>query len=351
MIFFILILLLIGFSSAKLAEPNRFFADYISKENVNAIKGIFVVLVFLSHGKSYFTYNGVYDAPYLALQNHLNQMIVVMFFFYSGFGMMEQIRRRHFSYCRSILRKRFPKLLLNFDLAVVLYLLVRWLIRQPVQLKSFLLALTAWTSIGNSNWFIFDVLVLYLLTFLAFLPIGRAKSERAFYLCTLLLSLLSVGFVYALMKLHLKHWWYDTLLFFSMGFWYSLFRERIEKVLMRNDLIFSIAVGLLFSVYVVFFYRRWNGVEYFSVWASCFVALTVMFTMKVRIDSVLLRWFGEHVFSLYILQRLPFMLFSHLAFFGAHKYLFLVASFVVLIPLALSFEACMRKLESLIWRD
>ncbi len=350
MVFFVLILLLIGFSSASLAKPNCFNTDYISKENANAIKGIFVLLVFLSHGKSYITLDGVFDAPYIALQNHLNQVIVVMFFFYSGFGMMEQIRRKRFAYCQSIIRKRFPKLLINFDLAVVLFLLADWLLGKHVPIKQFFLALTAWNSIGNSNWFIFDVLVLYLLTCLAFLPLKRKDTDSMLYVCTLLLSLLSIGFVYVLMKLRLKHWWYDTLVFFSMGFWYSLVRDRIEKVLLRNDLVFMTAAGFVFALYVVFYYRRWNGVEYFSAWTACFVALTVMFSMKVRINSEFFKWFGDHVFSVYILQRLPFMLFHKLAFFGGHKYLFLLASFVATIPLALLFEACTRKLERTIWR-
>ena len=58
----------------------------MSREKTNAIKGIFVILIFLSHYSGYVVLEGHYDIPYLLLQNHLHQMVVVMFWFYSGYG-------------------------------------------------------------------------------------------------------------------------------------------------------------------------------------------------------------------------------------------------------------------------
>ncbi len=350
MIVFVLILLLIVFGSATAAKPNEFHRDYISRDNSNVIKGIFVILILLSHGKGYIELGGMYDQPYIAMQTHLNQMVVAMFLFYSGYGMMEQIKKRDFDYIKSIPKKRFPNLLLNFDLAVALFIILRLCMGKTLTLKSVLLSLVAWTSVGNSTWYIFITLVLYILICIAFLPIKWVKKPRFKLVCIVILTALSIGLVYLLMSIGKEKYWYNTLILLVLGFWYSYFQSAIEKVLFKNDILYALAAAAVFAVYIVFFRKRWDGIEYYTVWAICFTLLTVLFTMKIRIDSAVLKWFGEHVFSIYILQRLPMIVFSNMAFFKGHKYLFLIASFVVTLVLAMIFDTLTGKLAGLIWK-
>lgn len=350
MVFFVLILLLMMFSSAKAVPPDTFCEDYLSRRTCDVVKGIFVLLIFLSHGKSYIQLGGVYDDPYLALQGHLNQLVVVMFFFYSGYGMMEQIKKKGREYVRSVAAKRFPALLLKYDIAVILFLITNWILGNHISFQRFLAALTGWSSIGNSNWYIFDILALYVFTVLAFLPSRKSGSTPALFFCTGLLTAMSAALIIFFKRQQLDHWWYDTMLFFSAGFWYSLLKERIEKLLMKNDIVFSLAAALVLAVYLLAFRRRWRGLEYYTVWAACFVALIVMFTMKISLNSLTLSWFGQHVFSIYILQRIPFMVLIRYGYFTEHKYAFLIASLAATIPMALIFEAVTGKLETMIWK-
>ena len=60
--------------------------------------------------------------------------------------------------------------------------------------------------------------------------------------------------------------------------------------------------------------------------------------MKVRIYNMILEWFGMHVFSIYILQRLPMILLDRMGLIDSHKYLCLIAVFALTIPLAIAFE-------------
>lgn len=351
MIFFVLVLLLIIFRSARIAPENCFHEDYLSVESTNVIKGIFVILILFSHGKSYIDIGGLYDDPYVALQNHLNQMVVVMFFFYSGYGMMEQTKKKGFDYVKTIPAKRFPKLMLNFDVAVCWFLLANLLIGNQVTLKSFLLSLIAWGTIGNSNWYIFAILVLYLLCYVAFLPLRWNNSEIMRALCTTILTLLSISFVYAQMKVGRPKYCYNTIIIFSMGYWYSLMKKPLEKCLMKSDLGFSLAAALILAVYVFCYFRRWRSIEYYSVWAVCFTTLTVLLTMKIEIKSAFLEWFGKHIFSVFILQRIPFMWLDSMPFFDKHKYFFLICSFAATIPLALVFERITNKINNLLWKN
>ena len=79
--------------------------------------------------------------------------------------------------------------------------------------------------------------------------------------------------------------------------------------------------------------------------------MILLFTMKVSIDSPILSWFGSHVFSIYILQRIPMMILDWLGISRSHKYYFLVLSFVITILIAMIFDDITSKLWRLLDRD
>ena len=350
MIFFVLTTAMIVFSSARAAKPGEFRQDYLSRENTAAVKGIFVILILFSHGVSYYPFKGTYDVPYIVLRDHLYQIVVAMFLFYSGYGMMEQISRRRWSYVRSVLLRRFPRLLLDFDAAVCLYLAANWALGKHITLRRFLLSLVAWDAIGNSNWYIFAMLCLYLLCFLAFVPLRFSAGKGTRYLCLIFLTALTLAFVYAQILFRRPRYTYDTVFLFVLGFWYSCFRERIEKFLMKNDIVYLLAGAVLTGAYIWFYARRSKGIEQFTAWACCFTALTVLLTMKVTFRSELLRWFGTHVFSIYVIQRLPMMVFHAMPFFEKRPYSFMILSIAATLPLALLLELLLDRLHSLIRR-
>ena len=97
--------------------------DYISRESTQAVKGIFVLLVFLRHYKSCVSLTGALDRPFLKLNNWLGQLIVVLFFFYSGYGVYTSYRKKGVDYTKAIPKKRVLTTLVHFDLAVCVYLL------------------------------------------------------------------------------------------------------------------------------------------------------------------------------------------------------------------------------------
>ena len=207
-----------------------------------------MLLVLFSHGKNYLRaagLGGVYDDPYIALQNHLDQLIVAMFLFYSGFGMMEQIQKRGLPYVKSIISLRLPKLLLNFDVAVLLFAAANLLMRKSIPLKRFLLSLVAIESLGNSNWYVFIVLVLYLFCYISFIPLYRKAipERRTVFICLLTFTLLSVALVYIQIILHRPKYWYNTLILFSLGFYYSFFHRAIEDTLALGSILAQISVG------------------------------------------------------------------------------------------------------------
>ena len=142
--------------------------DYLNKENTTCIKGIFILIVFYSHLCKYIPYQSTKDFLMYDLRQFLGQLMVTMFLFYSGYGIYESIKKKKNNYINNIPIKRILITLLNFDIAVLTFAVVNQLIGNGKTIEEILLALTGWGGIGNSNWYIFAILFLYLSTYISF---------------------------------------------------------------------------------------------------------------------------------------------------------------------------------------
>lgn len=166
---FIVGLMLYGIKFCK----EGYFQDYIDKTQCNAIKGIFILIVFMRHVVPYIKRAGYemlspLDIMFNLVNGQIGQLLVVMFFFYSGYGVMESIVHKGASYIDSIPYKRVLTTFLNFDIAVSLYLLLDFVLGIDIDTETYFLSRFGWISIGNSSWYIFAILICYLLTFFAF---------------------------------------------------------------------------------------------------------------------------------------------------------------------------------------
>ena len=69
-------------------RPVGFFDDYISADKSQYIKGVFILMVFLSHSLTYIDRADLpaIDSYYLQFRFYMGQMIVAPFLFMSGYG-------------------------------------------------------------------------------------------------------------------------------------------------------------------------------------------------------------------------------------------------------------------------
>ena len=348
MVFYLAVLLVLICYGISFSGTGSFNEAYLDRKNTAAVNGIFVILVVFSHYSQYAGFGGIFDAPYLSLKKHLHQMVVATFLFYSGYGMMEQIKKKGSGYVFNI-PKKAGKLLFRFDTAVLMYMAMHMILGKTFSLKRIVLSLIGWQSVGNSNWYIFDILVLYMLMFFAFgisekLKTGEKLNSSRFREHTnlpglILFFVLTLCFIYVMMKTDKETRWYNTVILLPVGCLYSEFRGEIERLVMKNDVTYYLTLLIVFVSYLVSYkYRNSFGIEGYTVWAVCFISLVILATMKVRIYNRILEWFGMHVFSIYILQRLPMILLDRMGLIDSHKYLCLIAVFALTIPLAIAFE-------------
>lgn len=168
MILFYILLALLVLSSLRLNRKG-FNADYLAIPTTNAVKGIFILLVFIKHATPYVVnagYAGGYVFDYV--DTHVGQWIVAMFLFYSGYGIMESIAKKGEAYVNSIPAKRVLTVLVNFAIAVSIFAVVGAILGKTYSPLHYLLSLIGWEAVGNSNWYIFVIMLCYLIAYVSF---------------------------------------------------------------------------------------------------------------------------------------------------------------------------------------
>ena len=127
----------------------------------------------------YYTYTSEFDKLGGNVSRTLGQMIVVMFMFYSGYGIGESVKRKGMGYIKSFPKNRVLKTLLHFDVAILIYFILSLILELNYPSGQVALAFIGWTSIGNSNWYIFAVIILYVITWIAFSIFRKNKVAAA----------------------------------------------------------------------------------------------------------------------------------------------------------------------------
>lgn len=321
---------------------SSFHSDYISIPATNSIKGIFAIIILLSHLRSYIVIpESTGNRLFVTFLNILGQLMVTMFFFYSGFGIMESYRKK-LNYAKGFLKNRVLKTLIHFNMAVLIFLIEGLLIGKAYKWQNYAFCWIGWESIGNSNWFIFVILAMYVITFvsmkLANMKKGKEQSILIISVCLMSVVLWGVLFITK------GSIWCNTLLCYPVGMLYSLIKPKIDEVIQSKKIFYYASVS---GVAVVFFglylLLRGNVVAY-SVLACLFVFLITLITVKVKINNRILQWLGKYSFSIYILQRIPMILLKHLGL-AENVLIFSIASITLTLLLAVGYQKCTDLLD------
>ena len=304
MILFVCIIFLLALSQIEL-NLNDFYDDYASAKSAAPIKGIFVLLIFASHFSQYVVLEGSWNDAYLSFRSFCGQLVVVPFLFYSGYGVAASIRARGETYYQAIPVHRVGQTLFQFDMAILLFFVLRCIlypIQEPFSFWDWIMRLIGWESIGNSNWYVFVILGLYLITWVSFSVFGMQKKLAALFG----IALLTIYFAFFL-GIYKEDYWYNTILTYVLGIFFAFGKESIDYYLFGKNRIWIFVEGSLLCGFLLFHRIWWDHTVYYQL-ASGLFALFLAFTLlKVKVTSRVLTYCGEHIFSLFILQRLPMM--------------------------------------------
>lgn len=318
MIIIFLIFILIFIFNMKFYKKD-FNENYLSKANTSIINGLFVIFVFISHFKGYIKINDLNQTFYFYFSK-LGQLMVTTFLFFSGYGIYESIKKNK-NYIDKFILKRFIPTFLNFFIAIILFLVVNIIMNQKVTILKFVLSIIGWDALGNSNWYMFSIFILYFITYFSF-KLSKSKNKNPIIVLTL--SVILYIFIISSLK---ERYWFDTLLCYCAGFWYSYYKDKIDKFIFKNKNWVKIMILLLILFLLLRYgYRFFSNGIYYNIISISFVLLIVVVSMKIEYKSRIFNFFGNNVFWIYILQRIPMILLQNKI---SNIYLYFIISFLI----------------------
>lgn len=321
------------------------YVDYLSKENTQSIKGIFIIIVFMSHVRGYAKYSLISDQFVISILDYLGQFMVAMFLFCSGYGVFESIKNKGEEYINSFPQNRIGKAYFDFAIALGLWLIVDVLLQTKYTLKTIVLSFTGWENIGNSSWYMFVIFTLYIITFICF-KIFRSRPMMAI----IGVMILSLIYIYIIRQVRPSHW-SNTYLCYFFGMLWSYFGDYINGFLKCiKSYQYYILLCIVSVTYMFLFDLRYNRIMAFNIASIAFCLLIIVIMMKVSFESKILVWCGQNLFWIYILQRIPMAVFYQfgIATYNKYLYLFLCVIFTGIITQFVSKKADILKRK--IWK-
>lgn len=318
----LLCVVVLTFIKVKIDFEGGYLNTCLKREQATAINGAFVMLVFLRHFKEYIVC-GSYDRIFWVVDGLLEQLIVTTFLFYSGYGILVSLETKK-DYLQKF-PKRIFKVWLQFAIAVCLFLFLNLFTGRVYSIPTILLSFTAWQSVGNSNWYILAILVLYALSY-----IGGLMTRQDSLTTIIFVTAGCCIYVVVLVLCGKGSWYYNTIFCYPLGMLFGKYEHKIRTLLEKTDTYLMIVVGCAAAFAASYLsVLKCHGVIWLAVVelrGIFFVLLVVLATSRIKIGNPVLHWLGKHTFEIYILQRLPMIALSGI---GMNKYVYFLICTVV----------------------
>ena len=344
MIIVVILLISIICSGLTAKGKNEFYTDYSSPKNTTTTNAVFSVLIFISHGVTYIDMTNSFDDAYLGIKTFLAQGVVVTYLFFSGFGIMESIKKKGYNYVKRMPIDRFFKLWYQFALMLCLFIVTNLFMKKDISITDNLLAFTGYTSIGNDNWYLFVTFALYIIVFVSFIICRKHHN-----LAIIGVFILTCIFINLEIKLELPRRYFDTILCFPLGMLYSQLKPFIDKIVMKNDILWIITTTAVFTVCMFGSQNRDEHLIFRMLFMCSAPIFITLLMMKIQCRSTILDWFGNHIFSFFMLQRIPMRLLEHLGF-NHSPYLFICLAFFGTVVLSTIVDEIIAKLDKVIFK-
>lgn len=211
----------------------------LDKEQTLYLKGIAAIVIILHH-----LANRVNEGYLIYNCEHIGFIIVGLFFFLSGYGLMVQSSREN--YFNHFLEKRFSLILIPYAVAMIPYILLKVIyLHNYKTLTECLSQYLRGRFFFENAWYVWLQLFMYVLFYLLFK--NSSKNRRRTLMITFAIFIVYMGLFKYIIQW--GSWWYNSCLCFCVGLAYPLYEGKIAE----------------------FMNKRWKIVALFFIWQILFV--------------------------------------------------------------------------------
>lgn len=270
--------------------------EWLSKYRTDALRGIAIMCVIIHH----MTLESVEFAPYTFPFTQMGFAGVAVFFLLSGYAHMSIYgeRKMHFSF----LLKKCRRMLLPYFLIYIFYLIVMVLNGNRIVISQIFFDILQLKLPGTLCWYFKIQLLLYVILYLCFGVFFKAKG-KSIKACTVTIGVvIYIGIAYIF---ELEVYWYITVIYFSIGLWIGVFKERIYAILKQYSFYFCITSVAMFAGLQMSTFLKGFGDYYYLIQmliTLSFVCICLLAIMFLNFKSIILKFLGEISLELYLVH-------------------------------------------------
>ena len=324
---FILILIIVFFFGSRfIFAKETSFNDVLDRDNSVYLRGMMAIIV-LFHHISQVAYEGVLF-KYFA---DFGRFPVSMFFFLSGYGLISQYQKKGKDYLEGFFKKRILKILVPYLLANVVFHIFKSISAgRLIGISDLKYYVKNGDTLVPYSWYIIVLIGCYIVFWICarlFGSKGISALNTAVAVAGILWMIL--GWISLEYKVNgYGIWWFCSVLSFPLGMLVGQKKDAIHKLLTGKNYRYWIW-ALASTVFFVFTwlhmysqsFRTLLGLEsvisesgatmcLFALNGMLFVAMFLLWGMKVQCKNKVLEFMGEHSLEVYLYQGLPIMLLS-----------------------------------------
>lgn len=281
-----IILILVNIKILKIPRANGF-----TREQSQALRGISAIEIMLGHIAMY----GNTAALFVFRKSGI--LFVGIFFALSGYGLAYSIKEKK-EYLKGFVLKKTLALLIP---AYIAYIIGLAGLSFQYSYRVFDELGKPWIFFSRVNWFIWELLALYVLTYVC-AKIGALRKTHFF------IFIASAIFVIIAFIMGLDNPWYGSTFCFWLGIIYYEFRKDFfSRLIDKKVVIHTIVVGVIFALSVAGFMFLGDASFIGNVLgrnlASTSLVLILMMTLPyIQIENKISRWLGNISFEIYLLH-------------------------------------------------
>ena len=267
-----LIFIFLSIIGVNIKGINKFFINYLELENTKSIRGIFVWMIFFRHYNGYYKYDK--NKISIKIDKSLEQNIVSLFLFYSGYGINLSFKKNGIKYIKTLPIKSLI-IYIKFQLILLIFVMNNIILGKKITIKIYLFAVIFKRGIGNSYWFAFTIIILYIYSFFSFILIRNQKYHFLGIIFMTIICYFHANFIYKYYHPR-KINSVDTIICFIIGFYYSFFQNYIDKIIMINDYIYFCILSICcFFYHKYYFHQKYKSIFCRSM-RNCFCTILII---------------------------------------------------------------------------
>ena len=323
-VFFILLFILIVVS----LRPQKEAEAALLPENTKPLRGVMAIAIILHH-MSEKTVGGVL----FPLLQHMGYLIVAVFFFLSGYGLLVAYKKKGTSYLKGFWKKRILYIFIVFVWISMVYAVYHIIV------GNFKFSLT----IAANSWYMVIQILLYVFFWLAF----KLTGSRSRLLSIGCVFIFQTALVFVLKANGYEGIWYMSNYAFIAGLLWANYNESINQLINKKYWLCAgtITVGFaLFSAIPLMLESTYLPCRMISTVFFC--GMVVLILCKVKITGIVWNWLGDISLEIYLLHGLVYM---SLKWFITSEILWTALTVALTIPIAYGAKLLNVKLRGVLY--